>query len=156
MDPVGEARKSASPMERVQPPDDESRQTSPALPGITLPKGGGAIRGVDEKFTANPATGAGSLSVPIPVSPGRSGFSPALSLSYDSSAGNGPFGFGWRLSVPRITRRTEIKLPRYRDEDESDVFVLSDAEDLTSELDAAGQRIITTFKVRSLCCNHKD
>ena len=69
-------------------------------PTIELPKGGGAIRGVGEKFAANPVTGTGSMSVPIATSPGRSGFGPQLSLSYDSGAGNGPFGFGWSLSLP--------------------------------------------------------
>ena len=53
-------------------------------PAITLPKGGGAIRGIGEKFAANPVTGTGSMSVPIATSPGRSGFGPQLSLSYDS------------------------------------------------------------------------
>src|SRR5215472_9525764 len=99
-------------------------------PQISLPKGGGAIRGIGEKFAANPVTGTGSLSVPIYVTPGRSGFSPQLSLGYDSGAGNGPFGFGWRLSPPSITRKTDKGLPRYQDFDDSDVFVLSDAEDL--------------------------
>src|ERR687895_2523721 len=69
-------------------------------PQISLPKGGGAIRGMGEKFAANPVTGTGSMSVPIYTSPGRSGFGPQLSLSYDSGSGNGPFGFGWSLSVP--------------------------------------------------------
>jgi hypothetical protein len=72
-----------------------------------LPKGGGAIRGMGEKFAANPVTGTGSMSVPIATSPGRSGFGPQLSLSYDSGAGNGPFGFGWSLSSPSITRKTD-------------------------------------------------
>jgi Salmonella virulence plasmid 65kDa B protein len=71
----------------------------PSTPSISLPKGGGAIRGMGEKFAANPVTGTGSMSVPIPVSPGCSGFGPQLSLSYDSCAGNGPFGFGWSLSL---------------------------------------------------------
>ena len=62
-------------------------------PSISLPKGGGAIRGIGEKFAANPVTGTGSLTVPIATSPGRSVFGPQLSLSYDSGAGNGPFGF---------------------------------------------------------------
>ena len=35
-----------------------------------------------------------------------------LSLAYDSGAGNGPFGFGWRLSLPSITRKTDKGLPR--------------------------------------------
>jgi hypothetical protein len=43
---------------------------------ISLPKGGGAIRGMGEKFAANPVTGTGSITVPIATSPGRSGFSP--------------------------------------------------------------------------------
>src|SRR5436305_1726329 len=99
-------------------------------PTIALPKGGGAIRGIGEKFAANPVTGTGSLSVPIAISPGRSGFGPQLSLSYDSGSGNGPFGFGWSLSLPSITRKTEKGLPRYRDAEESDIFILSGAEDL--------------------------
>src|SRR5216117_2349476 len=101
-----------------------------SAPAITLPKGGGAIRGIGEKFAANPVTGTGSLNVPIAVSPGRSGFGPQLSLSYDSGSGNGPFGFGWHLSLPSITRKTDKGLPQYCDGEESDVFLLSGAEDL--------------------------
>src|SRR5580704_6513 len=105
--------------------DPESVGSSNPLPSITLPKGGGAIRGMGEKFAANPVTGTGSLSVPIAASPGRSGFGPQLSLSYDSGASNGAFGFGWALSLPAITRRTDKGLPRYQDEMESDTFILS-------------------------------
>src|SRR4051794_5091731 len=97
---------------------------------INLPKGGGAIRGMGEKFAANPVTGTGSMLVPIATSPGRAGFGPQLSLSYDSGAGNGPFGIGWSLALPSITRKTEKGLPRYHDAEESDVFILSGAEDL--------------------------
>ena len=75
------------------------------------------------------ATGTGSLNVPIYTSPGRSGFGPQLLLSYDSGAGNGPFGLGWDLSIPSITRKTDKGLPLYQDEKESDVFVLSGSED---------------------------
>src|SRR5262249_25895214 len=103
----------------------EKSQVSP--PTLSLPKGGGAIRGMGKKFAANPVTGTGSFSVPIFTSPGRSGFDPQLSLSYDSGAGNGPFGFGWSLSLPSITRKTDKGLPQYRDEEESDVFILSGA-----------------------------
>jgi RHS repeat-associated protein len=105
-----------------------------STPTISLPKGGGAIRGIGEKFAANPVAGTGSMSVPIATSPGRSGFGPQLSLSYDSGAGNGPFGFGWSLSLPQISRKTEKGLPQYRDDEESDVFVLSGAEDLVPTL----------------------
>jgi RHS repeat-associated protein len=104
------------------------------LPSISLPKGGGAIRGIGEKFGTNPVTGTGSLSVPIFTSPSRSDFYPKLSLNYDSGSSNGPFGLGWSLSVPSITRKTDKGLPRYVDADDSDIFILSDAEDLIPAL----------------------
>jgi len=103
-------------------------------PTITLPKGGGAIRGIGEKFAANPVTGTGSMTIPIATSPGRSGFAPQLALSYDSGAGNGPFGLGWHLSLPCISRKTDKGLPRYDDATDSDVFVLSGSEDLVPVL----------------------
>ena len=104
-------------------PSHESSDTNRnPLPTISLPKGGGAVRGIGEKFAANPVTGTGSMTVPIATSPGRSGFGPQLSLSYDSGAGNGPFGFGWSLGLPSVTRKTDKGLPRYLDADESDVF----------------------------------
>ncbi|MFH1818701.1 MAG: SpvB/TcaC N-terminal domain-containing protein [Pseudomonadota bacterium] len=108
-------------------------------PSISLPKGGGAIRGIGEKFAANPVTGTGSMSVPIATSPGRGGFGPQLSLSYDSGAGNGPFGLGWSLALPSITRKTDKGLPRYLDEQESDVFILAGAEDLVPVSGADGR-----------------
>lgn len=111
--------------------DQQSGFTPPQL---SLPKGGGAIRGIGEKFGANPVTGTGSLTVPIYTSPGRSGFGPQLSLSYDSGSGNSPFGFGWSLALPAITRKTDKGLPQYADSDESDVFILSGAEDLMPAL----------------------
>lgn len=117
-------------------------------PTISLPKGGGAIRGIGEKFAANPVTGTGSMSVPIATSPGRSGFGPQLSLSYDSGAGNGPFGLGWSLSLPAITRKTDKGLPQYLDAKESDVFILSGAEDLVP--------VIGTDAVQSIRLAGKD
>ncbi|MFN0165538.1 MAG: SpvB/TcaC N-terminal domain-containing protein, partial [Bryobacteraceae bacterium] len=107
---------------------------SVSAPTISLPKGGGAMRGIGEKFAANPVTGTGSMTVPIATSPGRTGFGPQLALSYDSGAGNGPFGFGWSLPLPAITRKTDKGLPQYQDGDESDVFLLSGAEDLVPVL----------------------
>jgi RHS repeat-associated protein len=112
-----------------------------AAPALDLPRGGGAIRGIGEKFSANPATGTASLRVPIAASPGRGGIGPQLSLGYDSGAGNGPFGFGWSIDLPQISRRTDKGLPRYDDAAESDVFILAGAEDLVPVLDAAGARV---------------
>jgi hypothetical protein len=117
-----------------KPDANGAGQKIASVPSISLPKGGGAIRGIGEKFAANPVTGTGSMTVPIATSPGRSGFGPQLSLSYDSGAGNGPFGLGWNLSLPSITRKTDKGLPTYQDADESDVFILSGAEDLVPVL----------------------
>ena len=105
-----------------------------ALPSLSLPKGGGSIRGMGEKFAANPVTGTGSMSVPIYASPGRSGFGPQPSLSYNSGSGNSAFGFGWSAALPSITRKTDKGLPRYDDAQNSDVFLLSGAEDLMPAL----------------------
>ena len=114
----------------------ESATPSAATPpAIALPKGGGAIRGIGEKFSANPATGTGTLTLPIPASPARSNFGPQLQLSYDSGSGNGPFGIGWSLSLPSVTRKTDKGLPQYLDNDESDVFIISGAEDLVPVLE---------------------
>ena len=107
-------------------------------PSVSLPKGGGAIRGLGEKFNANPVTGTGSLSIPLPLTPGRNGFQPQLSLSYNSGSGNGIFGLGWQLSLPSITRKTSKGIPLYNDSAESDVFILSDTEDLVPELKQNG------------------
>jgi hypothetical protein len=105
-----------------------------SLPSITVPKGGGAIRGIGEKFSINAVTGTASFTVPINTSVARQEFGPQLSLSYDSGSGNGPFGYGWSLSVPRITRKTDKGLPQYIDDANSDVFIISGAEDLVPVL----------------------
>jgi RHS repeat-associated protein len=104
----------------------------PAAPAISAPKGGGAIRGIGEKLGMNPATGTGSLTIPLEPSPGRAGFGPSLELAYDSGAGNSPFGLGWRLGLPSVTRKTEKGIPRYAGAVE-DTFLLSGAEDLVPE-----------------------
>jgi len=112
-----------------------TESSAPGLPTPNLPKGGGAIRGVGEKFTMAAATGTCTLSVPIAVSPGRAGFQPSVALTYNSGAGNGPFGIGWSLDLPSITRKTDKKLPEYFDASDSDTFILSGAEDLVPELE---------------------
>jgi hypothetical protein len=63
-----------------------------------------------------------------------------FSLSYDSGSGNGPFGFGWSLFLPSITRRTDKGLRQYDDADESDVYILAGAEDLVPVLQPDGTR----------------
>lgn len=109
----------------------------PELPSITLPKGGGAIRGLDEKLSVNQATGTATMTAGVFTSTARNGFGPTLSLSYDSSSGNGPFGLGWSIPVGAVTRKTSTGLPRYHDGEltDSDVFLLASGDELVPRLD---------------------
>jgi RHS repeat-associated protein len=95
---------------------------------IALPKGGGALRGIGEKFSPDLHTGTGNFTVPIALPPGRNGLQPQLSLVYSSGNGNGEYGLGWNLSVPGVSRKTSKGIPRYNDF--QDVFIVSGAEDL--------------------------
>jgi hypothetical protein len=111
--------------------------------GIELPKGGGAIRGIGEKAEVNPVTVSGSVSIPLPLTPGRLGFTPQLGLSYSSGAGNSEFGLGWNVGLPEISRKTDKELPLYHDKENSDTFILSGAEDLVPVCDENGAIINT-------------
>ena len=131
--------------------DDENSSAKPArdftaqIPEISLPNSGGAIRSIGEKFTLNPATGSGNISIPIAMTPGRG--APQLSLNYDSSSGNGPFGLGWSLGLAKISRRTEKRLPKYTDED---IFVLSGVEDLVPvQVETIKSVEVTTYQPRT-------
>jgi hypothetical protein len=95
---------------------------------ISIPQGGGAVQGIGEKFAPDLFTGTGNFTVPIALPAGRGGFQPQLALSYSTGTGNGPFGLGWRLNLPGVSRKTAQGVPRY--DDASDRFILSGAEDL--------------------------
>ena len=105
----------------------QGQEREPLVPTLGLPKGGGAVRGIDEKLSTNPVTGTASLSIPLPVSASRA-MTPQLAINYDSGAGNGPFGAGMSLSIGSIARRTNKSVPTY--DDERDVFVLTGEDDL--------------------------
>ena len=102
------------------------------VPSVNLPKGGGAIKGIDEKFSVNAVNGTASFSIPLPFSPAR-GAVPELNLSYNSGGGNGVFGLGWNLGLPSIRRKTDKGLPQYLEAIDSDTFLFSEAEDLVPE-----------------------
>lgn len=71
-------------------------------------------------------TGAASISVGVPLSPGRSGFQPTLALAYSSAAGNSVYGLGWGLSaVPSIGLSTRKGLPRF---DATDTYAFGGVE----------------------------
>ncbi len=116
------------------------------LPAISLPKGGGAIRGIDEKLSVDQITGTARLGVSVHTSPARAGFGPNLTVSYNSGQGNGPYGLGWGISLPLITRKTSIGIPRYDDAGGSDVFILTGEElvPMLEEVDAAWQPVRLT------------
>lgn len=103
---------------------------------ITLPQGGGALHGIGETFSPDLHTGTGNFTVPIALPPGRNGFQPQLNLVYSTGNGNSPFGLGWGLSIPGVTRKTSRGIPRY--EDERDTFLLSGAEDLVPVAERGG------------------
>lgn len=125
--------KTATPQAASKPQGDNSQFTPPK---IELPKGGGAIRGIGEKFETNAATGTGKMTIPLGLTAGRSGCTPSHSLAYDSGAGNGPFGIGWSLSLLSITRKVDKGLPLYRplETAECDVFIFSGFDDLVPSL----------------------
>jgi RHS repeat-associated protein len=97
---------------------------------ISLPKGGGALHGIGEKFFPDLHTGTGNFTVPVSLPPGRNGFQPQLNLVYSTGNANGAFGLGWDLSIPGVSRKTSKGVPHY--DDARDVFILSGAEDLVA------------------------
>lgn len=129
---------------RQQQQQDDSPYYKSSAPSISLPKGGGALKGIDEKFTVNAVNGTAGVEIPLPLTPGRGGFTPALSLSYNSGSGNSAFGLGWNLGLPSIQRRTDKQLPQYKDHIDSDTFLLAGAEDMVPELDANGNKVVIT------------
>lgn len=95
---------------------------------ISVPTGGGALRGTGETFEADPATGVLTLSVPLDL-PEVGGLVPDIGLRYASTSGSGLAGLGWDLAVPRIARRTDRGVPRHT---EADTFVLTGSEELVA------------------------
>src|SRR5260370_30401809 len=123
---------SSDDLRRTREPSPDTRAAKePKLqldaPALSLPKGGGAIRSIEEKFTVKPSNGTAGLSLPLPLSPARNGFVPPVRLSYNSGSGNSVVGLGWSLDMPSIRRRTDHRLPRYRDDD---TFLLQGYEEL--------------------------
>lgn len=102
---------------------------------ISLPEGGGAMKGIGETFSADLFSGTGNYSIPIAVPKGRLGMEPQLSLGYSTGNGNGPCGQGWNMGLPGVSRKTSLGIPQYGDKE--DTFVLSGAEDLVPVAEGA-------------------
>lgn len=99
-------------------------------PTINLPKGGGAVRNIGDTFQPNFFSGAGSYSIPLPLSKARD-FEPQLSLEYSSGSGNDVFGLGFSLTLAKISRKTSTGIPKY---DDKDIFILIGEGELTPKL----------------------
>ncbi len=87
---------------QIPDPDDKTINTN-------LPVG--SIAG---NFDVSPM-GAATYSIPIYAAPGTGGMVPRISVSYNSQAGNGLFGFGWNLSG--LSSITRIVKPYYMDDE---------------------------------------
>ncbi|MFC7448961.1 SpvB/TcaC N-terminal domain-containing protein [Rhodococcus daqingensis] len=104
-------------------------------PSIGLPKGGGALRSIDEQFSVNPSNGTVSLTLPLPFTPGRAGLAPPIRLQYDGGAGNSVVGLGWALDFPTVQRRTDRHVPTYSPHDS---FSLAGGDELVPVLEWDG------------------
>jgi len=108
------------------------------LPVFGEALGGIGISRLGEKFT-QAVTGSSSAAIAFPLkSPRPGGLAPAFSLAYHTEGCNGPYGFGWRDTLPffqRSTARAHLReagrgMPQYDDEPDGDVYIFGDAEDL--------------------------
>ncbi len=115
----------------------------------SLPKGGGALKGMGEAFSADEFMGSASLSIPIPVSPCRD-FEPHLSLEYNSRGGRSAFGYGFSLPLSSISRLTSLGTPQYKGDD---TFVLSGSDWLVPKLDDDGNSVQEKQTVNSITYN---
>ncbi len=112
----------------------------------SLPKGGGDLTGLGETFSPHEFSGASSLSFPIPATPCRN-FAPQVSINYSSGNGNGPFGLGYELSLPEISRQTSKSIPKY---DDTDTFLYTGDDYLVPELDVNGVPVTTSKTINKV------
>ena len=78
----------------------EPVQQAKSAPASTLGGSGATVSSPGNSGTA-------SAGIPIQVPPGRNGIAPNLTLSYNSSKGNGWIGLGWDISLGEIARPTK-------------------------------------------------
>jgi RHS repeat-associated protein len=100
---------------------------------LSLPSGPGSIEGLGKAFQPQINTGTATYGVSLKLPPGAAGFAPSVNLSYNSGAGNSPYGQGWNCSpFLTIERQTEKGFPHYRDNDSDslrrDVFLFQGEE----------------------------
>jgi RHS repeat-associated protein len=89
--------------------------TSPEA--VSLPSGGAAFKPIDEMFKSDLSTGSGFYQVPLSLPKGVNNLTPSIMLSYSSGQGNGHFGMGWAIHLPRIVRSTKKGIPGFAEDD---------------------------------------
>ena len=86
------------------------REDSGVAPGLmSLPSGGGAAP-LGDRFEPDLVRGSGGYSMPIVCPMGPNELRPALSLSYSTGSGNGPFGLGWGLNAKEFPHAITLRL----------------------------------------------
>ncbi len=109
--------------------------------GARIGEAGDLFSSLAQVPEANLFSGALTTGVQIKVPPGRS-VTPKLALSYTSTGGSSPFGYGWSLPIGQIERTTKWGSPRCTSSHFNE-FVLS-MSGVTSELVKDG----TSYKPR--------
>ncbi|MGX1787139.1 SpvB/TcaC N-terminal domain-containing protein [Bosea sp. NPDC055332] len=105
-------------------------------------KEGGKISGYGERFEVNLVSGSASFTMPV-AAPKLREIAPDLSLSYSGSVGNSPYGLGFDLALPAISRLTDRGIPRYTSDDR---FVF-DGGELTPRYDPVGSDWVKSERV---------
>lgn len=90
-----------------------SSKSGASAEALPLPKGGGSTRGLGDGFTPDLNRGTGSYAIEIETPKGYRELTARLALTYNSGAGDGPFGFGWSLPSPRIQIDTDRGVADY-------------------------------------------
>ena len=105
----------------------------------SLPDAGGMTASLGETFSAEPSTGTADFSIRIDTPNGPNDIGPRLVLRYDSASGNGVFGLGFILRLPRIVRSIAHGVPRY---DDADPLMLEGSGELLLLADGSLQPVV--------------
>jgi RHS repeat-associated protein len=91
---------------------------------------------LEHSIEVNPSSGSASVMINIPLSQGRNGFGPGLTMNYSSSSRNSIFGMGWSLGgLTFISIDTNKGLPKY---DGSDTFAFDGSISIAPQLVKSG------------------
>lgn len=113
-------------------------QTGVSDDRVALPEGPGSVGGVGDGALLDRNHGSFRYTYELELPRGQGGLGPSLSLRYDSGAGSGLAGIGWRFELPSVERSTSRGLPRY---DASDRIVAHGAEELVRVGSSGGAQV---------------